>query len=116
MKKLAIVLIAMIGFAFVAKAQDKCYNVKVYYDVVTEKRTGRYGGAVVSSVVTFKDMMVFSQQCASSESRARELAVNECYQSCNNEAGKYLRTEGDYYVFEIRKVKKTEVVGTCGDC
>lgn len=126
MKKIAILIIAAVmivmGSSFRSHTTPRddgrqCYQVKVTYDIVYETRTERYAvGSVVSSTIMYKDQVYFSNQCAISESQARDLAVQECYKSCSNNAGKYIQETSSGYVFEVRRVTKTEIVGTCGNC
>ena len=97
--------------------QDQCYRVKVIFDIVYETRTARWGGTVVNSKTMATDQVYTTPQCASSESEARDKAVHECYEACNNEEGKYIKETSDgLYMFEVRRVKRTEITGSCGDC
>lgn len=132
MKKLFFVLIAAMaiffGSSFKPQAtsqqnqfnatpqQDQCYQVKVTFDVVYEIRTERWGGSVIESRVGKTGVSITTAQCAKSESDARDQAVRECYEFCNNEDGKYVKETSGGYMFEVRRVTRTDIVGSCGDC
>ena len=133
MKKLFLVLIAAMTIFFgssfkpnttsrqvqsnATPQQDQCYRVKVIYDIVYETRTARWGGTVVNSKTMATDQVYTTPQCASSESEARDQAVHECYEACNNQEGKYIKETSDgLYMFEVRRVKRTEITGSCGNC
>ncbi len=133
MKKLFLILIAAMtiffGSSFKPDAtsqqvqskatpqQDQCYRVKVTYDIIYERRTERWGGSVIESKTMKTGEVYVTPQCASSESEARDKAVSECYESCNNGEGKYVKESSNGgYIFEVRRVTRTDIIGTCGNC
>lgn len=98
--------------------QDQCYRVKVTYDIIYELRTGRWGGSVIESKTVKTGEVYTTPICASSESEARDKAVDECNESCNNGEGKYVKeaSNGNGYIFEVKRVTRTDIIGTCGSC
>lgn len=129
MKKLFLVLIAamtiFLGSSFKPNAmsqqinatpqQEQCYRVKVTYDIIYELRTARWGGSVIESKIAKSGETYITPQNANSESEARDQAVSECYRSCNNGDGKFVKeaSNGNGFIFEIRRVTRTEIIGTC---
>lgn len=133
MKKLFLVLMAVLTILlgssfkpnttsqkFQSKAtpqQDQCYKVKVTFDVIFEKRTARWGGTVIESTTGQTGASYTTSICAKNESEAREEAERECHNVCNNGEGKYVKETSDgYYLFEIRRVTRTEIIASCGNC
>jgi hypothetical protein len=134
MKKLFLILVAAItiflGSSFKPNAmsqqtlssatpqQEQCYRVKVTYDIIYELRTERWGGSVIQSKTVKSGETYITPQCADSESEARDQAVSECYNACNNGEGKYVKeaSNGNGFIFEVRRVTRTDIIGTCGNC